>query len=85
MHPDEEIDKDAVYIGFNSDTSQVKFVRGYDSKRGATIMWLIANLFQQHPRAILFYVCSPADEQGRHRSITFGKLPSIIDLLESYI
>lgn len=73
MFPDEELDKHAVYMGFLSDTPQEKFNRKHDPKVGETVIWLVANIFKEFPWSIISYVCSPADEQARNRSVAFSK------------
>jgi hypothetical protein len=67
------LDEYAVYMGFSCVPEIQKFEGEHDPKIGATIMWLIANFFQNNKRAILTYVCSPKNQYARHRFITFGK------------
>lgn len=73
IFPNEDLDRHAVYIGFSCVPEIEKFQTEYDPKIGVTIMWLIANFFQNHKNAILTYVCSPRNNYARHRFITFSK------------
>lgn len=60
-------------MGFYCIPEIEKFEREHDPKIGVTIMWLIANFFQDNKRAILTYVCSPKNQYARRRFITFSK------------
>jgi hypothetical protein len=73
IFPNENLDEYAIYMGFSREPLQVPFGRKHDPRVGETIMYLVANIFNQHKRALILYVCSPADQQARQRSIAFRK------------
>lgn len=73
IFPLEEIDRNALYLGFTCVPTQAMFEREYDPKVGLTIMAIVAALIRKNPHQIITYVCSPKDGQARQRSIAFSR------------
>lgn len=73
IFPLEEIDRNAIYIGFTCVPAKALFEREYDPRVGLTVMAIVASLIRENPKFIITYVCSPKDGQARQRSIAFSR------------